>query len=100
MKQPATSIAANNQAAELKKEHKKKILAAMERIEKANYERIAELAGLEKHACMRRLSELEGDQKIYKPGSQSPTSTGRMAFDYRLMEFSDHARKLTQGGLF
>lgn len=64
--------------------HKQKILEALAVVGIANYEVIAAKAGIEKHACMRRLSELEREQKVYKPGTKSKTKTDRQAYDYAL----------------
>jgi hypothetical protein len=93
-KLPFTSLKANEQAKELKEAHNKRILEAMEGLDKANYEKIAASAGLEKHQVGRRLIDLERDQKVFKPGTTSKTSSGREAYDYKLCTFSDHAKNL------
>ena len=64
--------------------HYAKILTALKYINEGHYERIAEVAGLERHAVARRLSEMERDQKIRKTGAKLPTSTNRNAFVYTL----------------
>lgn len=102
---PQTSLQAYKQAQDegLIQSHWGKILKAMEKIGAGNYEAIATAAGLDKIACMRRLSELETQQKIYKPGTQSKTNAGRKAYDYKLTTFSDHAKNLinlSQGKFF
>lgn len=82
---PSTSKAAYKQAQQgLIDSHHAKIVSALERIGTGNYEIIAAYVGLDKHAVGRRLKELEADSKVYKPGTQSPTKTGRMANNYSL----------------
>lgn len=84
-KLPDTSLSAYKQAKMgLIDSHKKKILEAMQVVGIANYEVIAAKAGLDRHACMRRLGEMEKDQVIFKPGTKTPTKSGRMAYDYCL----------------
>lgn len=83
---PRTSHAAYREAKKgLIENHQGKILAALESLKSANYETIADHVRLEKHAVGRRLSELERMEKVYKPGTTSPTSAGRMAFNYSLV---------------
>lgn len=85
LKLPVTSIAAYKQAVpEMKAEHYRKIINALKELGSANYERIAEKAGLDRHQVGRRLSELERDQKVFKPGIQTLTKSGRKAFNYSL----------------
>lgn len=84
-KLPETSYAANRAATiEMRSEHYRKIIAALTVLGSANYERIAEKAGLDRHQVGRRLSELERDQKVFKPGIQTLTKSGRKAFNYCL----------------
>lgn len=89
-KLPVTSIAAYKQAVpEMKAEHYRKIIQALEQLGSANYERIAENAGLLPTQVGRRLSELERDQKVFKPGIQTLTKSGRKAFNYKLKDGKD-----------
>lgn len=81
---PDTSKKAYKQADELIPQHHKKIIAALRKIEKGNYEKIAEASGLDRHAVGRRLSELEGKQLVFRVGSKSKTKAGRDAYDYEL----------------
>lgn len=84
---PRTSHAAYSEAKKgLIENHQGKILQALKSLKSANYETIAGKAGLEKHKIGRRLSELERMEKVYKPGTTSPTSAGRMAFNYSLVK--------------
>lgn len=98
--------------------HHGKIISCLKKIKKGNYEKIAANTRLDKHAVGRRLSELERMGTVYKPGTKSPTSTGRDAFDYKLTnpdevvipmegfkkgdkKSSDHAKEiLKQSALF
>lgn len=82
---PDTSISAWRQAKmEFVENHKAKIIAALQSIGEGNYERISSYCGLESHAVMRRLSELEREGKVIKPGTKSATAAGRMAYNYKL----------------
>lgn len=82
---PSTSKAAYQQAKEgLLEGHHAKIISALQELGIANYEVIAAKAGLERHAVGRRLKELEGEQRVFKPGSKSLTKTNRLAYDYCL----------------
>lgn len=95
MKLPDTSISAYKEAQKgLIENHKERILEALERIGSGNYEQIARAANLDKIATMRRLSELERDLKVYKPGMKSKTEAGRAAYDYRLIKMKDFAMNL------
>lgn len=84
-KLPETSHAANKSAThEMREQHYQKIIAALNVLVSANYEKIAEQAGMERHQVGRRLSEMERVQIVYKSGLQSDTSSGRKAFNYSL----------------
>lgn len=84
-KLPETSIAAFKQAGpEMKAEHYLKIIKALQQLGSANYEVIAEKAGLKPTQVGRRMIDLERDQKVYKPGIQTKTKSGRKAFNYSL----------------
>lgn len=96
---PQTSKAAYKQAKEgLIEDHKKKITVALGELGVANYEVIATKAKLERHAVGRRLSELEKDNIVYKPGTKSKTKTGRLAYDYCLT--SDNTVKTETKSLY
>lgn len=82
---PDTSHAANKAATiEMRQGHYMKIINALTQLGTANYEKIADHVGLERNAVGRRVGEMEGLQLIFKPGSKSPTKSGRMAYDYCL----------------
>jgi hypothetical protein len=82
---PDTSKSAFKQAKEqFIFDHKQKIRAALAILGVANYEVIAAKAKLERHCVGRRLSELEAEGIIYKPGTKSKTKTNRLAYDYCL----------------
>lgn len=70
---------------EMQQNHYTKILSALELVECAIYEDIASLTGMERHQVGRRLSELEGQNKVYRTGIKKPTSTGRLAYCYSLI---------------
>lgn len=115
---PDTSKAAYQIAQrDLIQKQKARVLASLRELGTANYETIAAHANIDKHAVGRRAIELVRDQKIYKPGTKSPTSTGCMAYDYAIVpnqtetgnlylnqtSAAEHAAeiiKLTQGTLF
>lgn len=82
---PSTSLEAYKMLPdEMKERHHSKILKALGELKLAIGEEIALKVGMDKHQIGRRLSELERDQLIYKPGSKKNTSTGRPAFQYAL----------------
>ena len=82
---PSTSHEANRRATEeMRSAHKAKIVDALGQIVTGNYEMISQKCGLDKIAVMRRLSELEREQVVFKPGLKSNTSSGRQAFNYQL----------------
>lgn len=84
-KLPVTSIAAYKQATtEMKAEHCAKIVKALKELGSANYEVIADKAGLKPTQVGRRMIDLERDQKVFKPGIQTLTKSGRKAFNYCL----------------
>lgn len=84
-KLPSTSIEAYHQVTpEMLQGHYGKILAALKKLGVANYETIASSVNLERHAVGRRLKEMEIKQWVHKPGTTSPTKSGRKAFNYSL----------------
>lgn len=74
-----TSISANNQAISsgLKIEHKRRILAALDLISEGTANEIANRAGIEYVACVRRLSELVTDNKVYDTGKLGKSPSNR-----------------------
>lgn len=84
-KQPETSLAAYHSLTneKLTIDHSR-IIDALERLGKANYEQIAAMAKMDRIAVGRRLKELEVKQLIYKPGTKSFLKSGRYGFDYCL----------------
>lgn len=86
-KLPSTSIEAYKKVTpEMLQGHYGKILKALKILGTANYEKIANAVGLDKHQVGRRLSEMEeeGRKWVHKPGTTSLTKSGRKAFDYSL----------------
>jgi predicted ArsR family transcriptional regulator len=84
---PDTSKSAYKEAQKgLIESHKQRIIEALQSLGIANYESIAAKAKMDKIACMRRLSELERDEVVYKPGSKALTKSGRMSYNYCLTE--------------
>lgn len=83
-KLPDTSLSAYEKAKPMLSEHHAKIIAALEVLGVANYETIAAYCKMDRHQIGRRLSELERALTIFKPGSKTPTKSGRMAYDYCL----------------
>ncbi len=85
-KNPETSILAYKMLTpEMIAGHHGKIIAALQKLGTASYEQLSDYTGLEKHKIGRRLSELERMEVVYKPGSKSPTKSGRMAMNYCLV---------------
>jgi len=84
-KVPSTSKAAYDRAKlGMIESHHEKILAALQVLGTVNYEAIANHLNMDRHAVGRRLSELEKDQKVFKPGTKSKTKSGCMAMNYSL----------------
>lgn len=82
---PATSHEANYRMTDdIKQKHYQKILDALDKLGIGIYTDIAVVSGLEPHAVGRRLSELEGMQKVWKAGGKKLTPSGRNAFLYQL----------------
>lgn len=98
---PVTSKLAYAASADLKAAHQAKIVECLHMNPKGLiYEEISVKCNMDKHAVGRRLSELERDMKIFKPGETRKTSTGRLAMVYRLLTFVDYSKALTQKTLF
>jgi hypothetical protein len=87
-KLPNTSIEAYHMMTDdLLSEHHKKIIEALTILKKATAEEIAEHIGWDdKNRSARRMSELERDQIVYKPGEKRKTKYGRNAYVYELVK--------------
>jgi len=82
---PETSHLANKEmSAELRQQHHTKILSALEVLGEGIGEKIAEQAGMDYHAVMRRMKELVIMGKIYNTLKTAPTTTGRQANLYAI----------------
>lgn len=82
---PATSLSANKAAtAEMRSDHHAKIIKGLRVLGSATYEELANHLGMDRHQIGRRLSELERETIVYKPGNTKPTKSGRQAFVYCL----------------
>lgn len=82
---PNTSLEANKAASlEMRSRHWERIKEALKELTLATGEQIAAEAKMDYHAVMRRLSEMERLEMVYKPGGKLPTSTGRLAYQYAL----------------
>lgn len=85
MNLPQTSIDANKAATlEMRSRHWDKIKEALKELKLATGEQIAIQAKMDYHAVMRRLSEMERLEMVYKPGTKIPTSTNRLAYQYAI----------------
>lgn len=82
---PATSLAANKAAtAEMRSDHHAKIIKGLRVLGSATYEELANHLGMDRHQIGRRLSELERELIVFKPGNTKPTKSGRSAYVYCL----------------
>ena len=83
---PDTSKAAQLAVTEeMKAKHYGKIIGALKVLGVANYEQIAKYVGFsDRNQVSRRLKEMEAEMWIFKPGTKSPTSSGRAAYNYQL----------------
>lgn len=71
---------------EILSNHHQLIVNALNVLKKATYEEIAAYLNWDdKNRAARRLSELERNQIIYKPGEKKTTKTGRNAYVYSLI---------------
>lgn len=93
---PSTSLAAYKSVShDMLASHYSRILRALERLGKANYEAISTEAGFtDKNQTSRRLKELELKELVIKTGTKSLTTSGRQAFEYTVK------RELKQLNLF
>lgn len=83
--QPDTSLDAYEQVTpKMLSEHWSKILSAIKVLKLATGEEIAKEANMDYHQVMRRVSEMERAEILYKPGSKKNTSTGRQAYQYAI----------------
>jgi len=87
MKQPETSMEAFNEFTELMREKDHDlIMGALSVLKQANYEQIAQYLGwTDRNKVSRRLKEIELENKIYKKGDKSLTSSKRNAYIYRVV---------------
>lgn len=84
-KQPETSEAAYRSLDPDKlNERYTKILAALGRIKEGTFEQIAKEAKLEDKVVWKRLSELEKNGLIYRPGNKRKLRSGRDGFTWML----------------
>lgn len=84
-KNPDTSHAANvAMTYEMRKQHHGKIILALKEIGSGIYEQIADFIGMDRHQVGRRLSELEREGIVWKPGLKANTKSGRQAYIYQL----------------
>ena len=75
--------------------HHKQIIEALKNLKKATAEEIAiYLNWDDKNRSARRMSELERQQIIYKPGEKRKTKYGRNAFVYSLIKKESTALSL------
>ncbi len=82
---PQTSHEANKAATlEMRQRHWDKIKEALMVLKLATGGQIAQEAKMDYHAVMRRLSEMERNEMVYKPGGKIPTSTNRLAYQYAI----------------
>lgn len=88
MKLPETSIEAyHSMTDDLLSDHHKKIINALTSLKRATAEEIAAYLGWDdKSRSSRRMSELERNQIIYKPGDKRKTKYGRNAYVYELVK--------------
>lgn len=64
--------------------HKQQILQALKILKQGTGEQIASRAKLNYWQIQRRLSELEREDMIFKPGLKLPTKTGRLSYVWQL----------------
>lgn len=71
---------------EILSNHHRMIIEALSSLKKATFEEIADYLNWDdKNRAARRLSELERNQIIFKPGEKRKTRTGRNAYVYALI---------------
>lgn len=77
---PSTSHDAYAQAKPMMASHYAKIIEALKKLKSATAEQIAYHLNMDHSQINRRVSEMEREQMIYKPGIKKKTKTGRQAF--------------------
>lgn len=99
---PTTSHEAyKSMTKDLLSNHHAKIVEALNYLGSATFEEIASyLKWDDRNRAARRLSELEREQIIFKPGEKRPTRSGRNAFVYTLVRKEDKKQEYKQSLLF
>jgi len=99
-KQPETSLEAYKsldpaQMAEIYQ----KILWSLGQIGEGTFEQIAVSLRLPKERVWKRLSELQKQGLIYRPGNKLPLSSGRLGYTWKLVEKDGQNEKVTEKSL-
>ena len=80
---------------------KQRIISALQSINEGTMEDIAEKMGVNRDIVWKRLSELERDQKIYRPGTKKTLKSGKKGFTWKLIApVVNISQKLVQPSLF
>lgn len=97
---PSTSHEANKSMTyEMRKQHHGKIILALKELGSGTYEQIATFLGMDRHQIGRRLSELERDGIVWKPGLKLPTKSNRQAYIYQLTGSSSPKTEVSEKAL-
>jgi predicted transcriptional regulator len=83
-KPPDTSLAAYKSIWPEISQHQIKIIKGLQIIKKGTFEDISAIISLDRHQVARRLKELEAMEIVFKQGDKKNTTSGRMAYLYRL----------------
>lgn len=83
---PHTSREAHDSIKPMKEGHWGKILEALKELGRASAEQVAKHLGMQHSQINRRFSELHAQGLIFNTGLKVPTSTGRSAYQWSLIE--------------
>jgi predicted transcriptional regulator len=99
--QPKTSQDAYKKIKELGIDlvHQQKIIKALEVLGTATVDQIADYLTMDRHPIGRRMSELEANQIVYKPGSKFPNKKGNMCYQYCLVNFGPKVQHKSEKAL-
>jgi len=96
-KNPETSVAAYKSLDPLQlAEIYQKILWGIGQLGECTFEELAKGISLPKERVWKRLSELERNNLIYRPGNKRPLASGRLGFTWKLVKENESTDPVTE----
>jgi len=96
-KNPETSVSAYRSLDPLKlTELYQKILWGLGQIGEGTFEEISIAVRLPKERIWKRLSELERNNMVYRPGNKRPLASGRLGFTWKLVQKNESSSPVTE----